>query len=74
MRCYDGCPDSKLQALIDERERLRKQLSAYDARCVYFPVEQAYQVWQGLHPVTSRMYSTASIAMRAAIEKLANHG
>jgi len=47
MRCYWGCPDSELQALIDHRASKTKELTAAhkDARCVYFPMEEKYQVF-----------------------------
>ena len=48
MRCYDGCPDAELQALIDARAAARAKLRAAfpAARCVYYPVEQAFLIFQ----------------------------
>ena len=45
MRCYNGCPDSELQALLDETHRLRESLRAVDkeARVTYFPMEEKYR-------------------------------
>jgi len=41
MRCYNGAPDAQLQALMDERVRLRKELKSADpdAHVTYFPME-----------------------------------
>lgn len=47
MRCYDGCPDSELQAWIDARIDARKRLAAVNPRAhiTYFPYEAMYSVW-----------------------------
>ncbi len=49
MRLYNGCPDSKLQAVFDNRAALRAKLHKKypDARCVFFPMEGLYSVWRG---------------------------
>jgi hypothetical protein len=46
MRCYDGCPDSEMQAGLDRQAELMKQIRACEplAHCTYFLVEGKYQV------------------------------
>lgn len=74
MRCYDGCPDSKLQALLDHREGLRQRLPE-GARLVQFPADpHPYQVWQdrpGRAPVPiSGEHDTPEAAMLEVIHEL----
>lgn len=52
MRCYNGCPDSGLQAKIDSRVAAEKRLVRRGMRAVYFPAEGMYLVFKGFHPVT----------------------
>lgn len=46
MRCYNGCPDKELQALIDDCALAAKQLDAVGARATYFPVEERWMVFR----------------------------
>jgi len=54
MRLYNGCPDSELQAIWDERNRLKKILRALrpGAHCAYFPVEGEYHVHEWGYPIS----------------------
>lgn len=52
MRCYDGCPDDELQALIDDEVKASKELARHGMRATYFPMEGKYMVFQGLKPIT----------------------
>jgi hypothetical protein len=53
MRCYNGYPDSKLQALLDRNEAKRKELTDVipGASCTYFPVEECYQCFLDYKPI-----------------------
>jgi hypothetical protein len=53
MRCYNGCPDGELKALIDARIKAEKRLKKInpEARCVYFPSPGYFQVWLNNEPV-----------------------
>lgn len=48
MRCYNGCPDSELQRLLDRKAELRASLPD-GVRCTYFPMESQWQMFVGLH-------------------------
>ncbi len=53
MRCYNGCPDSKLKAKLDKEDKLTIKLKKIypEAHCTYFPVEGYFQVWINFIPV-----------------------
>lgn len=65
MRCYDGCPDSQLQAKIDADTRVEKSLAKRGMSVTYFPVEQGWMVFKGYHPVTEFHPSLQSAAHAA---------
>ena len=48
MRCYNGCPDAELQAIIDDVDEAHKELAAAGARATYFPMEGKWRVFVGL--------------------------
>jgi hypothetical protein len=50
MRCYNGCPDSELQAILDIELNFKEKLTAInpDAKCIYFPSEDHYIVFIGV--------------------------
>lgn len=52
MRCYNGCPDDELQALLDDAKRAEQELAAAGMRAVYFPSEGAWMVFRDLTAVT----------------------
>ena len=67
MRCYNGCPDSVLQAKLDADALIRKRLNHMGMRATYFPMEQKYMVFHGLSPVT-KFHSTLQEAANAVGE------
>lgn len=71
MRCYNGCPDSALQALLDDSERATKQLAAIGARATYFPVEQGWLVFRDLERLTDNFQPTKRAAADAVLKGLA---
>lgn len=53
MRCYNGCPDTELQALLDENDRLRAEIIRRGFWVTYFPNGEFFQVFNASHlPVT----------------------
>lgn len=52
MRCYNGCPDSELQALIDDSAKATQELKAIGAHATYFPVEDQWMVFKDYQPLT----------------------
>jgi hypothetical protein len=64
MRCYNGCPDSALQALLDAKRKAHEELRAVDpgARATYFPVEEEWSVWKD-----NRQIGSSSPSLFAAI-------
>ena len=51
MRCYNGCPDSELQAVHDANADAKKRLKDAGASATYFPMEQKWLVFKGNRPV-----------------------
>lgn len=71
MRCYNGCPDSALQAVLDQQaadDRALK-LAHPEAHCTYFPVEQEWQVhiWGVPYGAPSTVRSVAIASGIAAL-------
>lgn len=73
MRCYNGCPDSELQAHLDEQTRLHKVLERLGARATYFPAEGAWMVFKDHWPKTEFCSSLAGAvhAYKQSLEKVA---
>lgn len=42
MRCYNGCPDKELQALIDARQAAHDEARKLGIHICWFPVEERY--------------------------------
>jgi hypothetical protein len=42
MRCYNGCPDAELQALIDSEQSIRAQALKEGINLTYFPGEEKW--------------------------------
>jgi hypothetical protein len=42
MRCYNGCPDDELQAIIDEREAAHREGRRLGIVITWFPVEERW--------------------------------
>lgn len=49
MRCYNGCPDSALQAVLDEQARIRAAIQARGCSVTYFPMGEFYQAFDSRH-------------------------
>jgi len=76
MRCYNGCPDSEYQAVLDrvaKKEKELKQLfnGSSDVSCVYFPAEGKYQVYYKLDPIGEWSESKIS-AIENAVREVSN--
>lgn len=69
MRCYNGCPDSELQALLDDQALATKQLAAIGARATYFPMEQKWMVFKDYEAITE-FHNTKRQAANAALERI----
>jgi hypothetical protein len=72
-RCYNGCPDSKLQALLDRNAALmeRVRLLEPEAHCTYHPADGLFQVHVWGRPI-SGMFSDRGEALNDALTKLTN--
>jgi hypothetical protein len=72
MRCYNGCPDSQLQNLLDKKSEARKRLKQIrqDARCCYFPAEGKWQVFVGNTMVEGTWLSDEIASIEQAIKKI----
>lgn len=66
MRCYNGCPDSELQAILDDNELASKELAAIGARATYFPMEQKWMVFKDYKAITE-FHNTKRQAANAAL-------
>lgn len=42
MRCYNGCPDKELQALIDSRQAAKDEAKRLGIQLTWFPVEEKW--------------------------------
>ena len=69
MRCYNGCPDKELQALLDESARIDKELAAVGARATYFPMEERWIIFRGNEMLTD-FHSSKFAAATIAISKM----
>jgi len=49
MRCYNGCPDSALQLVLDENARVRAEIQARGCSVTYFPNGEFYQAFDARH-------------------------
>lgn len=45
MRCYNGCPDKELQAMLDDKRKARQELVAAGLHATYFPMEGKWMVF-----------------------------
>ena len=66
MRCYNGCPDKELQALLDDQALATKELAAIGARATYFPMEQKWMVFKDYEAITE-FHDTKRQAANAAL-------
>lgn len=68
-RCYNGCPDKELQAIIDESKRQDAVLKRFGAHATYYPMEERWMVWKNFDAVTD-FKKSKSEAYYCAIKKL----
>jgi len=68
MRCYNGCPDSELQAFLDDQELATKQLAAIGSRATFFPMEQKWMVFKDCEAITE-FHDTKRQAANAALKR-----
>lgn len=69
MRCYNGCPDSQLQAYLDNQKRLHKELAKLGATATYFPEEQKWMVFKN-HKAVTTFHSELAGAVHAYTSSL----
>lgn len=71
MRCYDGCPDSELQALIDRDKSLLKTIRKIEpeAHCTYFHRDEQWQVHKWGNPL-SGFHRNKLVALQEALTNL----
>lgn len=69
MRCYNGCPDKELQAVLDDNAAAEIELAVFGARATYFPMEERWMVFKDYKPVTD-FHSSKRLAANAAINIL----
>ena len=62
MRCYNGCPDSEYQALIDSCTVARGALLALGYTATYFPMEERYMAFKGHRPASPFFVTIHSLA------------
>jgi hypothetical protein len=48
MRCYNGCPDTQLQSLLDAQSAAHQELKSKGLHATYYPVEQKWLVFRGV--------------------------
>lgn len=68
MRCYDGCWDSKAQALFAKGDALMRSVASVEpeAHCTYFPGEQCFQVHVWGRPLSGFLSSRLAALQEAA--------
>ncbi|HEY6020840.1 MAG TPA: hypothetical protein VIY48_13360 [Candidatus Paceibacterota bacterium] len=66
MRCYNGCPDKELQAVLDDNALASKELAAIGARATYFPMEEKWMVFKDCEPI-SKFHDTKRQAANAVL-------
>lgn len=71
MRCYNGCPDSEMQALHNHQEALLREVRRHEpeAVCTRFPMEETFQVHVWGRPLSGH-HSSRSEALSAALARL----
>ena len=53
MRCYDGCPDSSYQALLDSCAAARATIIKLGYTVTYFPMEERYMAFKDFRPASA---------------------
>lgn len=65
MRCYDGCPDSELKALMDANAETERKATLAGIRLTYFPVEEMWMAFRGVK-IASEFHPTRQGAFMEA--------
>lgn len=68
MRCYNGCPDSALQAFLDDQRKASEELAAIGCHATYFPMEEKWVVFKGNRPITPFLDTKRAAADAALAE------
>jgi hypothetical protein len=53
MRCYNGCPDSALQAHLDSQAETRRKIVALGYTVTWFPSGEFYQAFKDYRVASS---------------------
>ena len=70
-RCYDGAPDTALQAKYDIEKLILEEIRKIepDAHCTFFPVENKYQVHIWVNSI-GQMFSSKKDTLMSALNQL----
>lgn len=52
MRCYNGCPDDELQAVIDAKRAAFDEAKRLGINITYFPMEGQYMAFRDIEQVS----------------------
>ena len=65
MRCFNGCPDDKLKAYLDEQTRLHKEIEALGVLPTYFPMEEMYMGFDKNYRAVTEFHPSLAHLLRA---------
>lgn len=70
-RCYDGCPDTALQAKYDIENLIMQEIKKKEPRAhiTFFPVENSYQVHVWGKDI-GKMFASKKDTLMSALEEL----
>lgn len=68
MRCYNGCPDDELQALINERARVKAAIVAAGYTVTYFPEGEFYSAFKDYRPITGECKTLHAVAHELGVK------
>lgn len=69
MRCYNGCPDSQLQAHLNLQAELRKQITELGFSVTWFPSGEFYQAFKD-YRIASKEHSSLTAVLHELKGKL----
>lgn len=61
MRCYNGCPDDALQAVLDAAAAIRARILAAGFTVTYFPNGEFFTAFKNYRAVTGECASLATV-------------
>lgn len=70
MKCYNGCPDSYLQAEIDARDKIRQAIIDLGFTVTYFPYGEFYQAFT----IDYRLASAEHKSLAGVLNELQRNG